>query len=154
MVDESPHDFVVRIAIAKATTVSGGPGDDRLVLGADTIVVVGGDVLGKPRDSDDAASMLRRLAGRTHEVLTGVALVRGLDRRTEVASTRVTLVDLDAGAIRAYVATGEPMDKAGAYGVQGIASRFVDRIEGSYTNVVGLPMAVVERLVKEMDDGI
>ena len=97
--------------------------------------------------------MLRRLLGRTHDVLTGVAVLRGVHRRTALASTRVTLVGLDDQAIGAYVATGEPMDKAGGYGAQGIASRFVDRIEGSYTNVVGLPLTVVERLVKELDDG-
>lgn len=139
--------------MAKATAVSDGSKDRRLVLGADTVVVINGEVLGKPRDTDDAISMLRKLSGRTHEVLTGVAIVSGGDRRTAVATTRVTLVDLDDLGIGAYVATGESMDKAGAYGVQGIASRFVERIEGSYTNVVGLPMAVVERLVRELDDG-
>lgn len=152
--DERPADFVVRIAVAKAVAVSGGPEDQRLIVAADTIVVVDGEVLGKPRGSDDAVSMLRRLSGRTHEVLTGVAVVRGVDRRTALASTRVTLVGLDDQAVGAYVATGEPMDKAGAYGVQGIASRFVDRIEGSYTNVVGLPLTAVERLLKELDDGL
>ena len=153
LVNESPDAFVVRVAMAKATAVSIGSDDRRLVLGADTIVVVDGTILGKPRDTDDAISMFRRLSGRTHDVLTGVAIVSGRDRRTAIATTRVTLVDLDDRAIGAYVATGESMDKAGAYGVQGIASRFVDRIEGSYTNVVGLPMTVVERLVKELDDG-
>ena len=151
--DERPDDFVVRIAVAKAAAVASGSDDERLVLAADTIVVVDGDDLGKPRDAADAASMLRRLSGRTHDVLTGVAVLRGVHRRTALACTRVTLVGLDDQAIGAYVATGEPMDKAGGYGAQGIASRFVDRIEGSYTNVVGLPLTVVERLVKELDDG-
>lgn len=153
LADESPEIFVVRMAMAKAIAVSNGSEGGCLVLGADTIVVVDGEVLGKPRDTADAISMLRRLSGRTHEVLTGVAIIGGGGRRTAVATTRVTLVDLDDGAIDAYVATGESMDKAGAYGIQGIASRFVDRIEGSYTNVVGLPMTVVDRLVKELDDG-
>ena len=153
LVDESAEAFVVRIAMVKATAVSSRSDDGRIVLGADTVVVVDGEILGKPHDSDDAISMLRRLSGRAHEVVTGVALVRGADRRAAVATTRVTLVDLDDRAIGDYVATGEPMDKAGAYGVQGIASRFVDRIEGSYTNVVGLPMTLVDRLVKELDDG-
>ena len=139
--------------MAKATAVSSGSEDDRLVLGADTVVVVDGEVLGKPRDADEATSMLRRLSGRTHQVLTGVAVLGGGGRRTAVATTRVTLIDLDDRAIGIYVATGEPMDKAGAYAAQGIASRFVDRIEGSYTNVVGLPLPVVERLIKELDDG-
>ena len=153
LVNESPDAFVVRIALAKATAVSSGSEDRRLVVGADTIVVVDGTILGKPLDTDDAISMLRRLSGRTHDVLTGVAIVSGGDRRTAMATTRVTLVDLDDRAIGAYVETGESMDKAGAYGVQGIASRFVDRIEGSYTNVVGLPMTVVKRLIKELDGG-
>jgi len=152
--DESPDDFVARIALAKATAVAGGPDDDRLVLGADTIVVIDREVLGKPRDSDDAISMLRRLSGRTHQVLTGVAVVCGQERRVAVASTQVSLVALDDATIAGYVSTGEPMDKAGGYGVQGIASRFVDHIDGSYTNVVGLPMVVVERLLKALDDGV
>ena len=151
--NESPDDFVARIALAKATAVSGGPDDDRLVLGADTIVLIDQEVLGKPRDSDDAISMLRRLSGRTHQVLTGVAGVCGPERRVAVASTQVSLVALDDATIAAYVSTGEPMDKAGGYGVQGIASRFVDQIDGSYTNVVGLPLAVVERLLRALDDG-
>jgi septum formation protein len=154
LVNESPDAFVVRIAMAKATAVSLGSEDCRLVLGADTIVVVDGAIFGKPRDVGDAISMLRRLSGRTHEVLTAVAIVSGRDRRTEIAATRVTLVDLDDSVIGAYVATGESMDKSGAYGVQGIASRFVERVDGSYTNVVGLPMTVVERLFKELDDGV
>jgi len=154
LVGESPDAFVARIAMAKATAVSSGLKDNRLVLAADTVVVVDGDVLGKPRDTDDAFSMLRRLSGRTHQVLTGVAVVGGGDRRTAVAATQVTLVDLDDCAIGAYVATGEPMDKAGAYGAQGIASRFIDRIEGSYTNVVGLPLPVVERLIRELDHAV
>ena len=154
LVDESPAAFVVRISTAKATAVSGGSDDDRLVLGADTIVVVDGEILGKPHNTDDAVSMLQRLSGRSHEVLTGLAIVCGVERRTAVARTRVTFVDLDDGEIDAYVATGEPMDKAGAYGVQGIASRFVKRIDGSYTNVVGLPLTVVEQLLKELDGGV
>ena len=153
LVDESPEVFVVRMAMAKAIAVANGSEDGCLVLGADTVVVVDGEVLGKPRDTEDAISMLRRLSGRSHEVLTGVAIIGGADRRTAVATSRVTFVDLDDGTIGAYVATGELMDKAGAYGIQGIASRFVDRVEGSYTNVVGLPMAVVDHLIKELDDG-
>lgn len=152
--DEAPNAFVARIALAKATAVSGGPDDDRLVLGADTVVLVDHAVLGKPRDREEAVSMLRQLSGRTHQVLTGVAVVCGSERRVAVASTAVALVALDDATIAAYVSTGEPMDKAGGYGVQGIASRFVDRIDGSYTNVVGLPMAVVERLLKGFDDGL
>ncbi len=149
--DEAPRDYVQRLAASKAEAVATRT-PDRLVLGADTVVVVDGDVLGKPVDDTDASDMLRRLSGRVHEVLTGVALVTHESGRVAVDSTLVTLVGLDAPTIDWYVATGEALDKAGAYGVQGIASRFVERIEGSYTNVVGLPVALVARLFSERED--
>ncbi len=149
--DEAPRDYVQRLATSKAEAVATRT-PDRLVLGADTVVVVDGDVLGKPGDDAEASDMLRRLSGRVHEVLTGVALVTRDSSRVEVESTLVTLVGLDAPTIDWYVATGEALDKAGAYGVQGIASRFVERIEGSYTNVVGLPVALVARLLSERED--
>jgi septum formation protein len=116
---------------------------ERLVLAADTTVVVDDSILGKPADRDDAARMLRLLSGRRHEVLTGVTLARGADVRTETAVTSVEFTPLSEEEIVWYVASGEPLDKAGAYGVQGLASRFVTRIDGSYTNVVGLPVALV-----------
>ena len=147
-VEEAPRDYVQRLATSKAETVASA-NPDRLVLGADTVVVVDGDVLGKPGDDAEASDMLRRLSGRVHEVLTGVAVVTRKSRRVAVESTRVTLVGLDTLTIAWYVATGEPLDKAGAYGVQGVASRFVERIEGSYTNVVGLPVALVARMIEE-----
>ena len=145
---EAPRDYVQRLATSKAEAVA-AENPDRLVLGADTVVVVDGDVLGKPADDAEASEMLRRLSGRVHEVLTGVAVVTNTSRWVAVESTLVTLVGLDPLTIDWYVATGEPLDKAGAYGVQGIASRFVERIEGSYTNVVGLPVALTARLLGE-----
>jgi septum formation protein len=121
----------------------------RAVLAADTVVVVDGHILGKPQDNDDAKRMLRMLSGRTHQVLTGVALMPvGLGPASDTieASVEVTDVEfamLDQAEIDWYVATGEPADKAGAYAIQGLASRFVTRIEGSYSNVVGLPVSLV-----------
>jgi septum formation protein len=123
------------------------------VLGADTIVVVDGEILGKPRDAEDAARMLRMLSGRTHEVITAVALfnMTGNVRVYSVQSetTRVTFSELSEEDIAFYVATSEPMDKAGAYGIQGIASRWIPRIEGDYSNVVGLPVALVWKMLRE-----
>jgi septum formation protein len=125
------------------------PHDPPFVLGADTVVVVDEHVLGKPVDAEDAARMLRLLADRTHEVTTGVCLVGRdfVDVRSE--TTRVTFTAMTNDDIAAYVATGEPMDKAGAYGIQGVASRWIPRIEGDYFNVVGLPTALVWRMLRE-----
>lgn len=150
---EPPREFVCRVATDKAEAVVAhveGAGD-RIVLAADTIVLIDGEILGKPRDPRHAASMLRRLSGRVHEVLTGVVLVRGTARRKVVETTRVSLVEFAESTIEWYLSTGEANDKAGAYGVQGTASRFVDRIDGSYTNVVGLPIARVDQLLREFD---
>ncbi len=149
---ESPADYVQRLAEGKARAVAGRvpPG---LVLGADTTVVVDGDILAKPADAADAAAMLRRLQARAHEVLTGVALVGPAGARVTLAETRVWFAPMTEADIAAYVATGEPMDKAGAYGIQGWAARFVTRIDGSYSNVVGLPVAVVHALVRDYPSG-
>lgn len=152
--DELPSDYVLRLAMLKAVTVCSGPEDERFVLAADTIVVLDNDVLGKPQGRDDAVMMLQRLSGRSHEVLTGVALVRGGARCSGMVKTEVALINLDDQTIAMYVATGESFDKAGAYGIQGLASRFVDRINGSYTNVVGLPMVLVERLMRKLDKSV
>ena len=152
---ETPRQFVLRVAMDKAQAVASHlerTRDDRVVLGADTVVLLDGRVLGKPRDRSDAADMLRRLSGRTHDVLTGVALVRGEVRQSAVESTRVTLVELDDSTIAWYISTGEADDKAGAYGVQGVASRFVAAIGGFYANVVGLPIVLVDRLLRELDE--
>jgi septum formation protein len=147
---ESPADYVRRLAQEKAFAVTIHAGE--VVLGADTVVVVdgpilAGEVLEKPRDSADAARMLGLLSGREHEVITGVCLRSDQRKIVDAATTRVRFVPLTREEIEAYVASGEPMDKAGAYAIQGLASKFIDRIEGSYSNVVGLPVALVYRLL-------
>ena len=147
---EAPAAYVERLAGAKARAVAPRH-PRRVVVGADTIVVIDGLVLGKPADAAEAAAMLGRLAGRRHTVLTGVALVRGARSAGAVEATEVTFADLDADRIRWYVATGEPDDKAGAYAAQGIGSRFIERIEGSYANVVGLPIHRVALLLESLD---
>jgi septum formation protein len=144
--DESAEVYVRRVAVAKARAVAARRPQDA-VLGADTIVVVDGDILGKPVDDAEAVAMLTRLAGRTHRVLTAVAVVAGGRTVDMVEDTRVSMHPLTQAAIAAYVASGEPRDKAGAYAIQGRASRFIPRIEGSYTNVVGLPIAAVDGLL-------
>jgi len=120
-----------------------------VVLGADTEVILDGRYLGKPRDATDAARMLRTLSGRTHEVITGLALVESPRGREETASvtTRVTMVAAGDEDIAAYVATGEPLDKAGAYAVQGLGGRLVARVDGCLTNVIGLPVEATRRLL-------
>jgi septum formation protein len=138
--NEAPQAYVARLAREKAGRVAADH-PNAFVLGADTTVVVDGAILGKPCDAADAARMLRLLAGRRHEVLTGLCLrgPGGFDR-SDVITTVVEFAPLNEAEIACYVATGEPMDKAGAYAVQGRASRFITRIEGSYPNVVGLPV--------------
>lgn len=145
---EAPASYVARLAEAKARAVL-EQRPDALVLGADTTVVVDGDILAKPADACDAARMVARLQGRAHEVLTGVALVSATWSRVAVAATSVWFAPMSAADIDAYVASGEPMDKAGAYGIQGRAARYVTRIDGSYSNVVGLPVALVHTLLTE-----
>ncbi len=146
---ETPEAFVERAAREKAACVEcRDPGT--VVLAADTVVLVDGTILGKPSSDDEAMDMLKRLSGRPHEVLTGVA-VRTADRTlTAVERTTVHFLPLTEEEVAWYVASGEPRDKAGAYAVQGLASRFVDRIEGSYANVVGLPVATVYRLLRAL----
>ncbi len=146
---EAPAAMVRRLAREKAAAVAPRHSGS-IVLGADTVVVVDGAVLGKPNGDADAAGMLRRLSGRAHEVLTGVALHMD-DRRCDgVHSTRVVFRALSRDDVAWYVATGEPSDKAGGYSIQGRASRFVTRLEGSYTNVVGLPIELVADLLAEL----
>jgi len=139
---EAPEALVERLAVAKAQTIAQRCGPLARVLAADTIVVLATDILGKPRDGTEACAMLRRLSGRTHRVLTGYALVCGSSQTVEagIAESRVTFRALTAAEALAYVATGESLDKAGAYAVQGRAGTFVTRIEGSRSNVIGLPM--------------
>jgi septum formation protein len=140
---EMPEAYVRRLAERKAQAVASGP--DEVVLGADTTVVVDGRILGKPVDAADAGRMLALLSGRRHEVLTGVCIKRGGEVVRDCASTAVWFLPMTESEIGAYVATGEPMDKAGAYAIQGRASKFIERIEGCYFNVVGLPVAMVYR---------
>jgi septum formation protein len=138
---ESPEAYVTRVADAKARAVlplAAG----RAILAADTVVVVDGTILGKPVDRADAARMLRMVSGRSHDVITGVIVICGATT-TRLARTSVEFAALSDEDIEWYVATGEPADKAGAYAIQGYASRFITRIAGSYSNVVGLPVAVV-----------
>jgi len=166
---EAPRDCAERLAREKALAVF-RIRPQECVLGADTIVVVDDTamILGKPRDTGDAGRMLRLLSGRTHAVITGVCVVGktaarsslavaseaapaadGQDVQTASETTLVTMCELSEDEIRDYVATGEPMDKAGAYAIQGLASRWIPRIEGDYSNVVGLPVALVYRMLRE-----
>jgi septum formation protein len=145
--NESPAAYVSRLAEAKARA-SWQPGE--LALGADTVVTLDGLLLGKPRDAADARRMLRLLSGRTHQVLTGVCLFDGTLSRAAVETTAVEFLDLTDEEIEAYVAGGEPLDKAGAYGIQGEASKFVQRIDGCYFNVMGLPLARVYGFIRSI----
>lgn len=144
---ETPAEYVRRLAAEKSAAVQAA---DAIIVGADTTVVVDGEILGKPRDDDEAAAMLRRLAGRHHEVLTGVSIRHGAHEVGRVESTAVWFSVLTKEDIAWYVASGEGRDKAGAYAIQGLASRFIPRIEGSYANVVGLPVAVVAELLRSV----
>ena len=145
---ELPRTFAKRMALEKALAAFDKESKD-FVLGADTIVVVDSEILGKPRNNADAARMLRLLSGRTHQVITGVCLLgRGFeDVRSE--TTIVTVNRLGDDEIQSYVSSSEPMDKAGAYAIQGRASRWISRIEGDYFNVVGLPVSLVYRMMQE-----
>ena len=164
---ETPAAYVRRLAADKSAAAmmmyvgsgfsrtDGGPPEGRpreniLILGADTTVVVDSEILGKPRDDDEAAAMLRRLSGRRHDVLTGVSIRQGAHEVGRVDSTAVWFSPLTKEDIAWYVASGEGRDKAGAYAIQGLASRFIPRIEGSYANVVGLPVAVVAELLRSV----
>jgi septum formation protein len=157
---EPPVDYVRRLAREKARAAEQPiriaaqhpvriaalqQSSDEILLGADTVVVLGERVLEKPADANDAKSMLRALSGRDHVVITGVCLLQGDREIVDSESTRVHFVEWSDREIDDYVGTGEPMDKAGAYAIQGLASRFVDRIEGCYFNVMGLPLAMVYR---------
>jgi len=177
---ESARDCAERLAREKALKIWRSRPQD-VVVGADTVVVVDGEILGKPVDAEDAARMLRILSGREHQVITGVAVARlrlqaaapesvgspslakaarhgasqvevdDVELRTASETTLVTMSPISEDQIREYVETGEPMDKAGAYAIQGIASRWIPRIEGDYSNVVGLPVALVHRMLGELN---
>ena len=147
---ECAEEFVRRIARDKARAVAASVQAGSAVLGADTVVVVDGHILGKPAGPPDAARMLRLLAGSTHQVITGVCLIIAPDRVEALKHeiTFVTFSSMTEKEIQDYVQSGEPLDKAGAYGIQGLASNFVTRIEGSYSNVVGLPIHLVYEMLK------
>ncbi len=150
MPGEAAEDYVQRLATEKARAVlerTNPLGDDVLILGADTTVVVDANILGKPENDDDAARMIRRLAGRPHRVLTGVSLCARRLQLDAVEETLVFVQPMTADEVAWYVASGEGRDKAGAYAIQGLAARFIPRIDGSYSNVVGLPVAVVAELL-------
>jgi septum formation protein len=142
--DEPAEAFVRRVATLKSVA-AGKPPAETVILAADTVVVIDGIRLGKPTDARDAAAMLARLSGRTHEVLTAIALSHRTMRTVDVSRTLVTFNVVPPPLIDWYVASGEPLDKAGAYAIQGLASRFIARIDGSYANVVGLPVDLVFR---------
>lgn len=146
---ENPTEMVKAQALGKARCAVGVP-DDGFVLGADTIVVLDGDVLGKPHNEDEARLMLQRLSGRVHSVITGVALLVKGKERVFHNETKVYFKSLAPFEIESYIASGEPMDKAGAYGIQGKGALWVEKVEGSYTNVVGLPVEQVYNVLCEM----
>jgi septum formation protein len=152
---ETPAQMVERLAREKAEATareiySSGP---LTVLAADTVVVVDGEIFGKPANAEDARAMLRKLCGREHEVLSGFAALRIPDHalRSGVETTRVWFTEMSDAEIHAYVASGEPLDKAGAYAIQGLAGRYIPRIDGCYFNVVGLPLARVSQALRELD---
>jgi septum formation protein len=145
---EDPFEHVRRLALDKAMAVECA--ESETVLGADTVVVAGGEILGKPSDAADAARMLRILSGRDHQVLTGICLRTNRRQIVDVEATHVWFRPLSEGDIDAYIASGEPMDKAGAYAIQGLASKFIPRIEGCFFNVVGLPVAMVAAHLEDL----
>jgi septum formation protein len=144
---ERPGPYVRRLAQAKALAVDAAA--DEIVLAADTTVVAAGELLAKPADAAEAHRMLTLLSGRRHEVLTGICLRRGSQILCDHASTAVWFAPLSGDDIGAYIASGEPMDKAGAYAIQGLASKFVERIDGCYFNVMGLPVSLVYRHLRD-----
>jgi septum formation protein len=165
---EDPVTYVTRLAREKAQAVyeqqrtgnreqgTENPidaADGIVVLGADTTVTLDGHILEKPRDAEDAARMLRMLSGRTHRVITGVAVVDGQGCEVAAEVTAVQFAKLSEQEVAAYIATGEPMDKAGAYGIQGLAAKWIPRVEGCYFNVVGLPLAVVSAMLEAREQG-
>jgi septum formation protein len=157
---EEPAAYVLRLAVEKARavfarhpihddeTVMNGAPDVLIILGADTTVVCDGQILAKPEDAADAARILRRLSGRTHQVLTGVAAVTRAGVVSGIETTEVTFSEIPEAELAAYCATAEPLDKAGAYGIQGYAARWIPRIDGDYFNVMGLPIARTARLIE------
>ncbi|HKQ16992.1 MAG TPA: Maf family protein [Solirubrobacterales bacterium] len=149
--DGDPSVIVVENALRKARAVA-DPRPGAVVLGVDTDVVCDGRLLGKPNDDGDATARLRALAGRTHEVLSGVALIAGGREESDLVRTAVTFRDLDDREIETYVASGEWRDRAGGYAVQGLGSALVERIEGDLSNVIGLPIPALSRMIAELQE--
>jgi septum formation protein len=150
--NEAVEDFVVRLAVEKATAVSASGND--VVLGADTSVCIDGEVFGKPQDVPDCERMIRALAGRVHLVHTGICLRSENRAITDLATTEVEFLPLSDSDIEEYTRSGEGMDKAGGYGIQGLASRFVKSIRGNYQNVVGLPVSLVYLHLKSLSNSV
>ena len=143
-----PHARIVEeLSLRKAQAAAKKAGPNDLIIAADTVVALDGAVLGKPRDEEDAFAMLSALSGREHRVYTGVTVLQGEQTVTEHEETAVTFRPLEDGEIRGYIATGEPMDKAGAYGIQGLGALLVSGIRGDYDNVVGLPVFRLGRIL-------
>jgi septum formation protein len=149
---ETPLEMVERLSGAKAELVAARAVGPAVLVAADTVVVLDGQILGKPRSTDDARRMLELFSGRTHSVVTGVTLIRlpEMDRRQFVETTLVTFAPLSSEEISRYLSTAEPYDKAGAYAIQGRAGRYIPRLEGCYFNVVGLPLARLVASLKEL----
>ena len=143
--DELPEDYVLRMAVEKASAFRNERG---VIIGSDTVVVLSGNILQKPVSVEDARGMLSALSGQTHQVMTAVAIMIDAELMTTVSITEVTFATLETPLIEAYLATDEPWDKAGAYGIQGIAGSFVRRINGSYSSVVGLPLCETRELLE------
>lgn len=147
-VGEAAEDFVCRLALEKAQTIKQKNALTTAVLGSDTIVVLGKQILGKPSDRQDAARILRLLSGQTHQVMTAVTLITETESHTRLSISDVTFVELPPSLIEAYLDMGESMDKAGAYAVQGIAAQFITEIKGSYSGIMGLPLNETRNLLQ------
>jgi septum formation protein len=154
-IDETPHPnenpvkYTLRLAEAKARAVLAHH-PDAIIIGADTTVIIEGQILGKPRDDADAERMLTLLQDNRHQVTTGIAVLTSTETRIAAETTGVTFAPMDPATIRAYIATGEPTGKAGAYAIQGIAAQWIPRIEGDYSNVVGLPLARLATILNHL----
>jgi septum formation protein len=147
--NEAPRDMAVRLALAKAGAVH-KLRPEAIIIGADTVVVCDGQVLGKPTSPEHARRILKQLSGRSHEVLTGLCVIHGNTRKVNSSHTVVEFSSLTSQEIDWYVSTGEPLDKAGAYGIQGFGARFVSRVNGCYSNVVGLPLSLLYQMLKQV----
>lgn len=146
----SPSEAVCELSKMKALEVSKKCEPGKIIIAADTLVALGGEILGKPRDENEAAAMLRKLSGNSHTVYTGVTVMRGSESVTEFEASEVFFREMTELEISAYVASGEPMDKAGAYGAQGIGALFVEKICGDFFNVMGLPMCRLSKILKKL----